>query len=71
MVAKKPNIAGQLCYAKKKIANLEKENAELRTSWMEELTARAKQSRELELAYAQAIKYKGVIEYLEGKLKDE
>jgi hypothetical protein len=71
MVAKKPNLAGQLRYAQKKIANLEKENADLRLSWMEELTARSREGRELELAYAQGIKFKGVIEYLEGKLKDE
>ena len=71
MVTKKPNLAGQLRYAQKKIANLEKENADLRRSWMEELTARSKNGRELELAYAQGIKFKGVIEYLEEKLKDE
>jgi len=65
------NLAAQLRYAQKKIANLEKENADLRLSWMEELTARSRESRELELAYAQGIKLKGVIEYLEGKLKDE
>lgn len=71
MVTKKPNLAGQLRYAQKKIANLEKENADLRLSWTEELTARAKDSRELELAYVRGIKLKGVVEYLEEKLKDE
>jgi len=65
------NIAAQLRAAKLHIAVLEKENADLRRSWMEELTARAKDSRELELAYARGIKLKGVIEYLEEKLKDE
>lgn len=65
------NLAAQLRYAQKKIANLEKENTDLRASWMEELTARAKDSRELELAYVRGIKLKGVIEYLEERLKDE
>jgi len=65
------NLAAQLRYAQKKIANLEKENTDLRASWMEELTARAKDSRELELAHVRGIKMKGVIEYLEEKLKDE
>jgi hypothetical protein len=71
MAIKKPNLAGQLRAAKLHIAVLEKENADLRRSWMEELTARSRESRELELAYAQGIKLKGVIEYLEEKLKDE
>lgn len=65
------NLAAQLRAAKIHIANLEKENADLRASWMEELTARAKDSRELELAYVRGIKLKGVIEYLEDKLKNE
>ena len=65
------NLAGQLRAAKLHIAVLEKENADLRASWMEELTARAKNSRELELAHIHGIKMKGVIEYLEEKLKDE
>ena len=65
------NIAAQLRAAKLHIAVLEKENADLRRSWMEELTARAKDSRELELAYARGIKLKGVVEYLEEKLKNE
>ena len=71
MVTKKPNLAGQLRYAQKKIANLEEENADLRTSWMDELTARSRDSRELEVAHIRGIKMKGVIEYLEEKLKDE
>jgi hypothetical protein len=65
------NLAAQLRAAKLHIAVLEKENADLRRSWMEELTARSRESRELELSYAQGIKFKGVIEYLEEKLKDE
>jgi hypothetical protein len=71
MVTKKPNLAGQLRYAQKKIANLEEENADLRKQWMDELTARAKDSRELEVAYVRGTKLKGVIEYLEEKLKNE
>jgi hypothetical protein len=71
MATKKPNLAGQLRAAKLHIAVLEKENADLRSSWMEELTARSKNGRELELAYARCIKLQGVIEYLEEKLKDE
>ena len=65
------NIAGQLRAAKLHIAVLEKENADLRASWMDELTARSRESRELELAHIRGIKMKGVIEYLEEKLKDE
>jgi hypothetical protein len=65
------NLAGQLRAAKLHIAVLEKENADLRTSWMDELTARSRDSRELELAHVRGIKMKGVIEYLEEKLKDE
>ena len=65
------NLAAQLRAAKLHIAVLEKENADLRRSWMEELTARSRESRELELAYVRGIKLKGVIEYLEEKLKDE
>ncbi len=71
MPYKKPTEAAQLRAAKIHIAVLEKENADLRRSWMEELTARSKNGRELELAYTQGIKFKGVIEYLEEKLKDE
>ena len=65
------NLAAQLRAAKLHIAVLKKENADLRSSWMEELTARSKNGRELELAYARCIKLQGVIEYLEEKLKDE
>ena len=65
------NLAGQLRAAKLHIAVLEKENADLRASWMEELTARSRESRELEVAHIRGIKMKGVIEYLEEKLKDE
>lgn len=65
------NIAAQLRAAKLHIAVLEKENADLRASWMDELTARSRESRELELAHVRGIKMKGVIEYLEEKLKDE
>jgi hypothetical protein len=71
MAYKKPTEAAQLRAAKLHIAVLEKENADLRRSWMEELTARSRESRELEVAYTQGIKFKGVIEYLEEKLKDE
>jgi hypothetical protein len=65
------NLAAQLRAAKLHIAVLEKENADLRLSWTEELTARSRESRELEGAYVRGIKLKGVIEYLEEKLKDE
>ncbi len=71
MVTKKPNLAGQLRYAQKKIANLEERNEELHKQWTAEITARAKDSRDLEVAYVRGIKLKGVIEYLEEKLKDE
>ena len=57
------NLAAQLRAAKLHIAVLEKENADLRTSWMDELTARSRDSRELELAHVRGIKMKGVIEY--------
>lgn len=65
------NLAAQLRAAKLHIAVLEKENADLRTSWMDELNARSRESRELESAHIRGIKMKGVIEYLEEKLKDE
>ena len=65
------NLAAQLRAAKLHIAVLEKENADLRASWMDELTARSRESRELEAAHIRGIKMKGVIEYLEEKLKDE
>jgi hypothetical protein len=65
------NLAAQLRAAKIHIANLEKRNEELHEQWTTEMTARAKDSRELENAYVRGIKLKGVIEYLEEKLKDE
>jgi hypothetical protein len=65
------NLAAQLRAAKLHIANLEERNEELHKQWTAEITARAKDSRELELAYVRGIKLKGVIEYLEKKLKDE
>jgi hypothetical protein len=65
------NLAAQLRAAKLHIASLEKRNEELHKQWTAEITARAKDSRELELAYVRGIKLKGVIEYLEEKLKDE
>jgi len=71
MASKKLTVAGQLRIAKTHIANLEKENADLRKQWMDELTARSRDSRELELAHIRGIKMKGVIEYLEEKLKDD
>jgi len=65
------NLAAQLRQAKAEITILKEENADLRRSWMEELTARSKNGCELEGAYVRGIKLKGVIEYLEEKLKDE
>jgi hypothetical protein len=65
------NLAAQLRAAKLHIANLEERNEELHKQWTAEITARAKDSRELENAYVRGIKLKGVIEYLEEKLKDE
>lgn len=65
------NLAGQLRAAKLEITTLKAENADLHKQWMDEWTARAKDSRELELAHIRGIKMKGVIEYLEEKLKDE
>ena len=65
------NLAAQLRAAKLQIANLEKENADLRKQWMDELNARSRERRELEVAQIRGIKMKGVIEYLEEKLKDE
>ena len=47
------NLAGQLRAAKLEIATLKAENADLRTSWMDELNARSRDSRELELAHIQ------------------
>jgi hypothetical protein len=71
MVTKKPNLAGQLRYAQKKIANLEERIEELHKQWTAEITARSRESRELEVAHIRGIKMKGVIEYLEEKLKNE
>jgi hypothetical protein len=71
MASKKLTVAGQLRIAKTHIANLEERNEELHKQWTAEITARAKDSRELENAYVRGIKLKGVIEYLEEKLKDE
>ena len=65
------NLAAQLRAAKLQIANLEKENADLRKQWMDELNARSRERRELEVAQIRGIKMKGVIEYLEENLKDE
>jgi hypothetical protein len=65
------NLAAQLRAAKLHIASLEKRNEELHKQWTAEITVRAKDSRELELAYVRGIKLKGVVEYLEEKLKDE
>ena len=71
MTSKKLTVAGQLRIAKTHIANLEERNEELHNRWTTEITARAKDSRELEVAYVRGIKLKGVIEYLEEKLKDD
>jgi flagellar motor switch protein FliM len=71
MASKKLTVAGQLRIAKTHIANLEERNEELHKQWTAEITARAKDSRELEVAHIRGIKMKGVIEYLEEKLKDE
>lgn len=65
------NLAAQLRTAKLHVAVLEKENADLRTSWNDELTARTRNSRELAEAQIRGIKMKGIIEYLEEKLNDE
>jgi len=65
------NLAAQLRAAKLHIASLEKRNEELHKQWTAEITARAKESRDLEVAYVRSIKLKGVVEYLEEKLKDE
>jgi hypothetical protein len=65
------NLAAQLRQAKAEITILKEENADLHKQWMEELTARSREGRELEGAYVRGIKLKGVIEYLEEKLQDE
>ena len=71
MAYKKPTEAAQLRAAKLEIATLKEENADLHKQWMEQFNARTRDSRELELAYTRGIKLKGVVEYLEEKLKDE
>jgi hypothetical protein len=71
MASKKLTVAGQLRIAKTHIANLEERNEELHKQWTAEITARSRESRELEVAHIRGIKMKGVIEYLEEKLKDE
>ena len=71
MAIKKPPVAMQLRFAKNEIARLEERNEELHKQWTTEITARAKDSRELELAHIRGIKMKGIIEYLEEKLKYE
>jgi hypothetical protein len=71
MPYKKPTEAAQLRAAKIHIANLEKRNEELHEQWTAEITARAKDRRELETVQIRCIKLKGVVEYLEEKLKDE
>jgi len=71
MAIKKQSVAAQLRAAKLEITTLKAENADLHKQWMDEWTARAKDSRELEVAHIRGIKMKGVIEYLEEKLKDE
>ena len=71
MAAKKLSIEEQLNQAKLKIAHLEERYEDLHKRWTDELTARAKDGRELEVAHIRGIKMKGVIEYLEDKLKNE
>jgi SLT domain-containing protein len=71
MATKKLSIEEQLSQAKAEIAHLKERYDDLHNRWTAEITARAKDSRELELAYARGIKLKGVVEYLEEKLKDE
>jgi flagellar motor switch protein FliM len=70
MASKKLTVAGQLRIAKTHIANLEERNEELHKQWTAEITARSRESRELEVAHIRGIKMKGVIEYLEERLKD-
>lgn len=71
MATKKLSIEEQLSQAKLKIAHLEERYEDLHKRWTTEITARAKDSRELELAHIRGIKMKGIIEYLEEKIKDE
>jgi hypothetical protein len=70
MAAKKLTVEEQLSKAKAEIAHLKERYDDLHNRWTTEITARAKDSRELENAYVRGIKLKGVIEYLEEKLKD-
>jgi hypothetical protein len=70
MATKKLSIEEQLSKAKAEIAHLKERYDDLHNRWTTEITARAKDSRELENAYVRGIKLKGVIEYLEEKLKD-
>ena len=65
------NLAAQLRAAKLEIATLKAENADFHKQWMDELNARSRDSRELEVAHIRGIKMKGVIEYLEEKLNDK
>lgn len=71
MPYRKPTLAAQLRAAKIHIANLKERYDDLHNRWTAEIFARAKDSRELEGAYVRGIKLKGVVEYLEEKLKDE
>ena len=71
MATKKLSIEEQLSQAKLKIAHLEERYEDLHKRWTTEITARAKDSRELEVAHIRGIKMKGIIEYLEEKIKDE
>ena len=71
MATKKLSIEEQLSQAKLKIAHLEERYEDLHKRWTTEITARAKDSRELEVAHIRGIKMKNVIEYLEEKLKYE
>ena len=71
MATKKLSIEEQLSQAKLKIAHLKERYEDLHKRWTTEITARAKDSRELEVAHIRGIKMKGIIEYLEEKIKDE
>ena len=71
MATKKLSIEEQLNQAKLKIAHLEERYEDLHKRLTTEITARAKDSRELEVAHIRGIKMKNVIEYLEEKLKYE
>lgn len=71
MAIKKPATAAQLRAAKLQIANLEKMNESLHAQWTKEISEHARVVRELTIANARCMKLKGIIEYLEEKLKDE